>query len=50
MVCTYTHGDVDIILLLCNRSFFLFLESDIFQTGNSLLCLDDWLEDIGVVV
>ena len=52
MVSTDTHGDVDVILALGNWLFAvsLFLEGRIFQACNLLLCLDDGLEDIGIVV
>ena len=44
------HGDVDVVLLLCDGSLLLFLKRHVLQSGNLLLGLDDGLEDVGVVV
>ena len=45
-----THGDIDVVLLFADRVDLLFLEGEILQSRDVLLCLDDRLEDIGVVV
>ena len=47
MVCTDTHRDIDIVLLLADLTLF---KSGVFQTCNLLLSLDDRLEDVRIVV
>ena len=48
VVGTYTHSDVDIVLFLALCCFFLV--TNIVETCQFLLLLDDWLEYVGVVV
>ena len=50
VVCTYAHSHIDVVLLLADRIFGLFLEGEVFQTSDILLCLDDRLEYVGIVV
>ena len=50
MVGANTHSYVDIILLLADRILSLLLESEVLQSGNLLLGLDDGLEHVGIVV
>ena len=45
-----THGHVDVVLLLADRTLGLLLEGEVLQSGNLLLGLDDRLEYVGIVV